>query len=81
MTLYRGCKLSKKDFNQLKPGTFVEMFGFMSTSKSHDRALDFVDRDGFLFVIHVNRRKANIEKFKNFDHGFVDINRYGLASA
>jgi hypothetical protein len=33
MTLYRGCKLSKKDFNQLKPGTFIEMFGFMSTSK------------------------------------------------
>jgi hypothetical protein len=81
MTLYRGCKLSKKDVNQLKPGAFVEMFGFMSTSKSRERALEFVDRDGYLFVIHVKKRWANLEKFKNFDHGFVDINRYGLASS
>jgi hypothetical protein len=81
MTLFRGCKLSKKDFNQLKPGVFVEMFGFMSTSKSEERALDFVDRDGYLFVIHVKKRNANLEKFRNFDHGFVDINRYGLASS
>lgn len=59
MTLYRGCKLSKKDSAQLKPGIFVEMFGFMSTSKSEDRALDFVDRDGYLFVIHIKKRKTN----------------------
>lgn len=59
MTLYRGCKLSKKDSAQLKPGVFVEMFGFMSTSKSEERALDFVDRDGYLFVIHVKKRKVN----------------------
>jgi len=81
MTLYRGCRLSKKDFNQLKIGVFIEMFGFMSTSKSEERALDFVDRDGFVFVIHIKKRKTNVDKFKNFDHGFVDINRYGLASS
>lgn len=81
MTLYRGCKLSKKDFKHLnKPGVFVEMLGFMSTSKSEERAKDFVDRDGYMFVIHVKRRKLDLNRFKNFDHGFVDINRYGLAS-
>jgi hypothetical protein len=59
MTLYRGCKISKKDFKQLKAGVFVEMFGFMSTSKSEQRAQEFVDRDGYLFVIHVKSRKDN----------------------
>jgi hypothetical protein len=34
MTLYRGTKLQKKDFMALKAGIFIEMFGFMSTSKS-----------------------------------------------
>jgi len=52
----------------------------MSTSKSIERAKDFVDRDGYLFVIHVKKRKIDIDRFKNFDHGFVDINRYGLAT-
>ena len=50
----------------------------MSTSKSESRARKFVDKDGFLFVIHVNKKKMK-DKFKNFDHGFVDINRYNLA--
>jgi hypothetical protein len=59
MTLFRGCKISKKDFSRLKEGVFVEMFGFMSTSKSEDRAKDFVDRDGYIFVIHVKKRKCD----------------------
>ncbi len=55
------------------------MFGFMSTSKDESRAQSFVDNDGYLFVIHVKKRKIH-KKFANFDHGFVDINKYNLAS-
>ena len=52
-TLYRGAKLRQRDFRVLEPGVFVEMFGFMSTSKSLQRAQEFTDRDGYIFVIHV----------------------------
>ena len=38
-TLYRGAKLRKRDFNVLQPGVFIEMFGFMSTSKNLQRAM------------------------------------------
>lgn len=38
MTLYRGTRLRLKDFQSLKPGVFIEMFGFMSTSKSLQQA-------------------------------------------
>jgi hypothetical protein len=38
MTLYRGAKLKKRDFRLLKAGDFIEMFGFISTSKSRASA-------------------------------------------
>jgi hypothetical protein len=38
MTLYRGTRLREKDFKSLKAGVFIEMFGFMSTSKSLKQA-------------------------------------------
>ena len=56
MTLYRGAKLRKKDFKALKSGVFIEMFGFMSTSKNIESAKQFSDKDGYLFVIHVKER-------------------------
>ena len=31
--LYRGAKLKRRDFEVLQPGVFIEMYGFMSTSK------------------------------------------------
>jgi hypothetical protein len=31
-----------------------------------------------MFVVHVKRRQMQL-KYKNFDHGFVDINKYNLA--
>ena len=37
-TLYRGAKLRLRDFLALKPDTYIEMFGFMSTSKNLERA-------------------------------------------
>ena len=37
-TLYRGARLRKRDFNSLKVGSYIEMLGFMSTSKSFERA-------------------------------------------
>jgi len=46
MTLYRGAKLKKKDFYSLNKGDFIEMFGFMSTSKSLSSAQKFTDKDG-----------------------------------
>ena len=37
-TLYRGTKLRLRDFKALIPNTYIEMFGFMSTSKNFERA-------------------------------------------
>ena len=37
-TVYRGAKLRKRDFNNLNIGTYIEMLGFMSTSKNLERA-------------------------------------------
>jgi hypothetical protein len=34
MTLYRGAKLKQRDFANLRKGIYIEMFGFMSTSKN-----------------------------------------------
>jgi hypothetical protein len=56
------------------------MYGFMSTSKSLDSAKKFTDKDGYLFVIHVPEREIP-QKWSSYDHGFVDINKYKLASA
>lgn len=53
MELYRGAKLKMRDFKSLQPGVFIEMYGFMSTSKSLDSAKKFTDKDGYLFIIHV----------------------------
>ncbi len=52
----------------------------MSTSKSLDSAKKFTDKDGYLFVIHVPEREIP-QKWSSYDHGFVDINKYKLASA
>ena len=57
MQLYRGAKLRKRDFQALQPGVFIEMYGFMSTSKSLESAQKFTDRDGYLFVIHIKERE------------------------
>ena len=40
-TLYRGAKIRKKDLEGLKPNVYIEMFGFMSTSKNFERAKEF----------------------------------------
>jgi hypothetical protein len=55
------------------------MYGFMSTSKSLKSASKFTDRDGYIFVIHIKAREIS-EKYRKYDHGFVDINRYNLAT-
>jgi len=54
MELYRGAKLKSRDFKSLEPGVFIEMYGFMSTSKSLESAKKFTDKDGYIFVIHVH---------------------------
>ena len=51
----------------------------MSTSKSFERAVEFTDRDGYIFVIEVPK-KSIPKKYQAYDHGFVDINRNKLAS-
>lgn len=80
MELYRGAKLKLRDFNSLQPGVFIEMYGFMSTSKSLQSAKKFTDKDGYLFVIHVPEREVPV-KWGIYDHGFVDINKYKLAAS
>lgn len=52
-TLYRGAILREKDFKKLKKSVYIEMFGFMSTSKNFNRAADFTQELGYIFVIHV----------------------------
>ena len=64
-----------RDFNSLKPGIFIQMFGFMSTSKNLERAKQFCDRDGYIFVITVPPLTIPA-KFNKYDHGFVDINKH-----
>lgn len=50
----------------------------MSTSKNLERAKQFTDSQGYIFVIHVP--ELNIpKKYDRFDHGFVDINKHNLA--
>ncbi len=51
----------------------------MSTSKNLNRAKQFCDRDGYIFVISVPELTIP-ERFNKYDHGFVDINKYNLAS-
>ena len=80
MKLFRGARLKKRDFNSLEPGVFIQMYGFMSTSKSEESAKKFTDKDGYLFVIHVEERDLP-KKWDKYDHGFVDINQNKLASA
>lgn len=55
------------------------MFGFMSTSKSFERAAEFTSDLGYIFVIHVPATII-LKKFEPYDHGFVDINKHKLAS-
>ena len=38
MTLYRGSKLSRSDLNKIRPGVYIEMYGFMSTSSDKEVA-------------------------------------------
>jgi hypothetical protein len=38
-----------------------------------------MDNDSYLFIIHVKGEKIN-SKYSIYDHGFVEINRYGLAA-
>jgi len=52
----------------------------MSTSKSRASAEKFTDKDGYIFVIEVKEREMK-KKYEKYDHGFVDINRYNLASS
>ena len=52
----------------------------MSTSKSLDSAKKFTDKDGFIFVIHIKERELP-KKWDVYDHGFVDINKYKLATS
>lgn len=68
-----------RDFQCLSPGVFIEMFGFMSTSKNLERAKEFCDRDGYIFIITVPSLTIP-RKFDKYDHGFVDINKNDLAS-
>ena len=77
-TLYRGAKLRKRDFNNLANDTYIEMLGFMSTSKNLERAKEFTDKNGYLFVVEVPSMEIS-EKHDSYDHGFVDINENKLA--
>lgn len=79
MTLYRGAPLSRSDFKTLQPGNFVELLGFISTSKSYEKAKGFLDRkDSYMLVFRI--KKIEIKKnLKIFDHGYVDINMYDIA--
>ena len=70
--------MREKDFKCLKKNSYIEMFGFMSTSKNFERASDFADQAGYMFIITVPSMKIP-EKYDKFDHGFVDINENNLA--
>ena len=52
----------------------------MSTSKNLERAKEFTDHLGNIFVVHVPEMVIP-SKFDSYDHGFVDINAENLASS
>ena len=52
----------------------------MSTSKNIERAKEFTDHLGNIFVIHVPEMVIP-SKYDCYDHGFVDINKYSLAES
>ena len=80
MTLYRGARLNVGDLNRLRPGVFIEMYGFMSTSEKKDIALNFTDsKSGIIFKIQIPEMVIP-EKYDHYDHGFVDINENGIGS-
>ena len=72
--------MRKKDFESLKENSFIEMFGFMSTSKNYEKATEFAGRSGYMFAIHIPNLTIP-EEFDKYDHGFVDINENKLATS
>ena len=81
-TVYRGTKLKKHDLKSLEDNSFIEIFGFMSTSKSMEKAKGFGSntekKNQILFVIEIPEFKATTEN-EAYSHGFVDINHFYIA--
>ena len=84
-TVYRGTKLKKHDLKSLEDNednSFIEIFGFMSTSKSIEKAKGFgikaEKKNPVLFVIEIPEFKATVEN-EAYSHGFVDINYFNIA--
>ncbi len=57
--LYRGASVKQMDFNQLKQGDFIELLGFVSTSKDETYVKDnFIrSKDDFLFIFTIKSRQ------------------------
>ena len=55
------------------------MYGFLSTSASKKMARKFTEEnDGIMFAIHIPEMTIS-EEYKQFDHGFVDMNKFNLS--
>jgi len=79
MVTYRGAKLRSSDVKALQIGSYIELLGFTSSSLKKSEAEKFMDNDSYLIEIQVEKAAEN-ENEQLYDHGFVEINRYGLAS-
>lgn len=71
--------MRNSDVKCLKVGSFIELLGFTSTSLNRRQAEKFMDNDSYLIEIHVNIRPKNDIEL-DYDHGFIEVNRYGLAA-
>ena len=79
MVVYRGAKLRASDAKSISVGSYIQLLGFTSTSLQRSEAEKFMDSDSYLFEIHIDKGAQSEEEMK-YDHGFVQINRYNLAS-
>lgn len=79
-TLYRGAPVKKGELNLLKKGSYIELLGFVSTSKNEQivREKFLTKSDYYLFVITVRPVKLNVQT-KMLDNGFVDLAMFGIA--
>lgn len=68
-SLYRGAPFNIK---KLKVGQYIELLGFVSTSKKKEMAKGFLKRDSCLVEIRVPFDVLKTDRKE--DHGFVDFN-------
>ena len=72
--VYRGADLTNSECQYLEEsiGKYIEISGFISTSKNFETAKSFA-RDRKSLTIFKIKFCKYLEKYKDIDHGYVDL--------